>query len=125
MNASMSKDPAAAFARDWIEAWNAHDLPRILSHYSEDFSMTSPKIVELAGEASGTLHGKAAVAAYWRAALERMPDLRFELLDVLRTPGSVVIYYRNHAGITAAEIFFFGDDGRVNKAAAHYSSGVK
>ena len=55
---------AAGFAAEWIAAWNAHDLQRVLSHYTDDFEMTSPKIVQIAGEPSGRLVGKAAVGAY-------------------------------------------------------------
>lgn len=29
------------FAKEWIAAWNSHDLDRILSHYVEDFEMSS------------------------------------------------------------------------------------
>ena len=32
---------ALAFAADWIESWNAHDMNRILSHYTDDFEMSS------------------------------------------------------------------------------------
>ena len=49
---------AEAFAAEWIAAWNSHDLERILSHYTEDFAMSSPGIVKLASEPSGTLKGK-------------------------------------------------------------------
>lgn len=51
---------AERFARQWVEAWNAHDLERILAHYEDDFERTSPVIARLAGEASGTLRGKPA-----------------------------------------------------------------
>ena len=40
----MTKDFAIRFAGEWIAAWNAHDLGRILSHYTEDFEMSSPVI---------------------------------------------------------------------------------
>ncbi|MGH3529462.1 MAG: nuclear transport factor 2 family protein, partial [Pseudonocardiaceae bacterium] len=33
---------AAAFADDWVEAWNSHDLDRILSHFTDDVVFTSP-----------------------------------------------------------------------------------
>ena len=33
---SMTYDDALAHAKDWIEAWNSHDLERILSHYSKE-----------------------------------------------------------------------------------------
>src|ERR1051326_2648113 len=31
-----------AFASDWIEAWNARDLDRVLTLYTDDFEMDSP-----------------------------------------------------------------------------------
>jgi len=120
----MDNQEATTFAREWIEAWNTHDLDRVLSHYAEDFQMSSPFIAVVTGEASGTLTGKERVAAYWRAALERMPDLRFELEGVLTGADSVVIVYRTNHGRQAAEVFFFDETGLVNRAAAHYATAV-
>ena len=40
------REAANLFAADWIDAWNSHDLERILGHYSDDFEMCSPLIVE-------------------------------------------------------------------------------
>ena len=62
------------FAADWIDSWNSHDLGRILSHYTDDFEMTSPVIIQVAGEPSGTLKGKKDVGAYWAKALQLSPD---------------------------------------------------
>lgn len=45
----IEKDFAEEFARDWIESWNSRDLDRILSHYSDQFEMSSPKITQIAG----------------------------------------------------------------------------
>jgi ketosteroid isomerase-like protein len=111
---------ARQFAAAWAEAWNAHDLERILSHYEDDFEMRSPVIVELAHEPSGCLRGKAAMRAYWGKALAVFPSLRFELLDALGGMGSVVIYYRGHRGCVA-EVFEFGVSGKVARAHAHYA----
>jgi len=38
----ISVPEAQEFAREWIEAWNSHNIDRILDHYSEDFEMTTP-----------------------------------------------------------------------------------
>jgi ketosteroid isomerase-like protein len=35
---------AERFAKEWVAAWNAHDLDRVLSHYEDDFEMPSPII---------------------------------------------------------------------------------
>jgi hypothetical protein len=82
--------------------------------------MSSPFIAHLAGEPSGTLKGKEAVGAYWRRALERFPELRFEVLGVYVGIGSVVVHYRAVAGLLACEVLFFDGQGKVVKAAAHY-----
>lgn len=111
---------AAHFAADWIAAWNAHDLPRILSHYAEDFEMSSPVIVQLVGEPSGRLRGKAAVGAYWAKALAAIPDLRFELLTTFVGADSITLHYRGPRGL-GAEVFHFGAGGKVVRAFAHYA----
>jgi ABC-2 type transport system permease protein len=35
----MTREAAVRFAEGWAAAWNAHDLDRILAHYSDDFEM--------------------------------------------------------------------------------------
>jgi ketosteroid isomerase-like protein len=37
---------ARELATEWVAAWNSHDLERILAHYTDDFEMRSPLIVE-------------------------------------------------------------------------------
>lgn len=113
---------ALRFAHEWIAAWNSHDLVRILSHYSDDFEFSSPKIVEIAGEPSGRLKGKEAIGAYWAKALVRIPDLRFELINVLCGINALVIVYRGAAGKVAAEVFEFRPDGKVCRSSANYAS---
>jgi ketosteroid isomerase-like protein len=115
----ISREFGEKFAKEWIEAWNSHDLDRVLSHYSEDFTMSSPYIAQIAGVESGSLTGKPAVRAYWAAALQKVPALRFELVQILVGAESVTIYYRGVRGM-AAEVFFFGQDHLVHRAAAHY-----
>ena len=117
----MTESAASEFARDWIEAWNSHDLDRVLEHYDEDFEMSSPFIAAFAGEASGRLRGKPAIRRYWATALERVPDLRFELVEVLSGVHSLVIRYRGHKG-PVAEVFRFGSSGKVVSASAHYGA---
>ena len=116
----MQREFVEHFAADWIDSWNAHDLARVLSHYADDFEMTSPFIIQLAGEPSGTLRGKAAVGAYWSKALELVPDLHFELISVLAGVTTITIYYRAAHGRLAAEVFHFGAGQRVTRAFAHY-----
>ena len=116
----ISRDFAERFADEWISGWNAHDLPRILSHYEDDFEMASPLVIEIEDEPSGVLRGKESVGAYWEKALRLIPDLRFEKLAVFVGARSIAIHYRNQAGRLAVEVFEIGTSGRVVRAAAHY-----
>ena len=118
----VTREHALKFAREWIEAWNARDLEGVLLHYTDDFEMSSPFIAAFAGEPSGTLKGKTQVSAYWRNGLKRIPDLRFELLEVFTCVDSITIYYKAVLGKLAAEVFFLDQDGKVYRALAHYDS---
>jgi ketosteroid isomerase-like protein len=115
----VTSDFAEAFADEWIAAWNSRDLNRILSHYSDDFTMSSPRIAALTHEASGVLHGKIAVADYWRLALSKSPELHFTLLGVFVGADSVALHYRGTRG-PAVEVFFFDEQGLVCRACANY-----
>lgn len=118
----IDKEVAWKFAKDWVESWNSHDVNRVLSHYSDDFEMTSPFIALMQGEPSGSLKGKDKVREYWEKALEKIPDLKFEIIDVLYSVNSIVIYYKAVLGKLGAEFLLLGEDGKVFKAIAHYDN---
>lgn len=110
---------AGRFAEEWIAAWNRHDLDQILAHYADDFVMSSPRIAVVVGEPSGCLVGKPAIREYWKRALELAPDLHFALEAVFVGADCVVLRYQGVRG-PAAEVFFFDEQGRVERAAASY-----
>ncbi|KJV06285.1 nuclear transport factor 2 family protein [Methylocucumis oryzae] len=112
---------AEHFSADWIASWNAHDLDRILSHYTDDFEMSSPVIIKVTGEPSGALKGKESVASYWAKALQLAPNLHFELVTTLVGVNSITLYYNGVRG-SSAEVFHFNQDGKVTSAYAHYLS---
>ncbi|MBX7220211.1 MAG: nuclear transport factor 2 family protein [Blastocatellia bacterium] len=110
---------AEQFAQEWIAAWNGHDLERILSHYSDDFVMSSPRIAVLTEEPTGVLKGKDAIRCYWKKALELVPHLHFELMGIYLGADSIILHYEGPRG-KAAEAFFFNEEGKVVRAAATY-----
>jgi len=113
-------DELRALADRWYEAWNAHDLDRILSHYAEDIVFSSPFIAALGVDPSGTVIGKPALRAYWGLALKRFPELRFEPTAALFGSSSVTLVYRAVEGLQAAEVVELGRDGLIVRASAHY-----
>lgn len=118
----MTKDDAWKLANDWVEAWNAHELDRIMTHYADDVQLTSPVAAQLLGTPDGTLAGKINLRAYFQRGLEAYPDLSFDLDDVLYGINSVVLYYRNQKGTRSAEFMEISPDGKVMRVVANYSA---
>lgn len=112
---------AQQFAKEWITGWNNHDIAQVLAHYSDDFEMTSPMIIQFANQQSGVLSGKAAIMNYWTQALQAMPQLHFTLLNVLTGVNTITLYYQGVNGLVA-EVFHFNNEQKVIKAYAHYQS---
>jgi ketosteroid isomerase-like protein len=117
----LDRERAWKLAREWVDAWNAHDLEEILPHYSEDVVLVSPVAVERLGDPSGTVRGKAALREYFAMALRAYPALRFELRDVMWGVDSVVLYYANQRGSMTGEVMEIAEDGRIRRVVATYS----
>jgi hypothetical protein len=119
---TLTCEHAVELAQAWIDAWNAHDLDAILSHYADDVEFVSPFVERLLGDATGAVRGKQPLRAYFARGLAAYPDLRFELLEVLWGVDSVTLYYRSVRGLLAAEVMCLGPDGRVGRVLAHYNA---
>jgi predicted ester cyclase len=110
------------FSREWIAAWNSHDLDAILSHYAEDIVLTSPVAARILNTKSGTVQGKSALREYFKLGLQAYPDLHFEFLDVMHGLSSLVICYINQKGTKTAEFMELREDGKVVRVVANYSA---
>lgn len=119
----ISAERARQFANEWIAAWNAHDLEKILSHYDDAIEFSSPFVVRLFNEPSGTIRGKEALAAYFGKGLAAYPDLKFELFHALAGIQSVTLFYRSVKNLLAAEVMFLNPEEKVVKVVAHYTEG--
>jgi hypothetical protein len=111
---------ARNFARDWVKAWNDHDLEAILSHYAEDVVFHSPRIKMLMGGNADSVTGKAALRAYWGKALGLLRDLFFEIDSVMVGSDALTILYTNERSQSVAETFVFGADGKVITSISAY-----
>lgn len=115
-------DPAycADLGRQWIDAWNSHDLERILALYSDDAEMTSDKIPALGFDPTGTVRGKERLRQYWRKGLDLLPNLHFTLIDVYVSPDSLVVFYRNDRGAKICEYLRLNADGKIRQGSANH-----
>jgi len=110
------------FANNWIKSWNSHNMDKILSHYNDNFEITTPMIKTLLNIDSGTLQGKEKIKEYWENALKKVPDLKFELLDVTVSVDSIALYYKSILNKNAIEVMYFDKNSKINKVVAHYTS---
>ena len=121
MPARPTTEPEAdEYAREWIAAWNSHDVERVAAHYGDTVEYESPFVARLSPGRT-RLTGIDAVRDYIANAFERFPDLHFTgPYLVALGAGSVVIVYRSVAGLVAAETLVLDEDGRVTRAHCHY-----
>ena len=117
----LREDQARELADHWVEAWNSHDLDRIMSHYEDDVVLVSPVAAKMLGDPSGKVAGKTALKSYFKRALEVYPNLSFQLVDVMWGLESVVLYYTNQKGSKTGEYMEIGPTGKVARVVANYS----
>jgi len=117
----LTADEARDLASRWIQAWNAHDLDEIMSHYAEDVVLVSPAAAGILKDPSGTVKGKNALRAYFTRGLQAYPNLKFELIDVLWGVSSVVLYYINQKGTRTGEFMEIDSHGKVVRVVANYN----
>lgn len=97
------------FSTIWLDAWNAHDVEAVLSHFHDDVVFTSPVAAQLIEGSDGTLRGKAELRNYWVHGLTLIPDLRFTIENVYAGLDAIVINYRNQKGNLVNEVLIFND----------------
>jgi hypothetical protein len=112
---------AQQFAHDWIAAWNAHDLDRVLSHYAENVVLTSPAAARLLNDSTGTVTGLPALRDYFQRGLYAFPNLRFELRDVFAGLSTIVLIFNNQRGTRTAEFMELAPAGKIIRVVANYS----
>jgi hypothetical protein len=116
----ISTELIAGFEREWIAAWNAHDIDRIVSHYRDDVRFVSPFAARF-GAPHGELRGRRALRDYFERGLATYPALHFQPIAALGGIGSVALHYRSVEDRQAIEVMELDARGQVRRATAHYS----
>jgi hypothetical protein len=117
----VTEEAAGSFAQAWIDAWNSHDLNRILEHYAANVVFHSPFIVKVLDDNTGRIIGKPALSAYFTRALAAYPDLHFQLHTVLSGIDGITLYYTSVKGLLAAETMLLDAAGNIATVHAHYN----
>ena len=110
----ITKEFAEDFAAEWMAAWNSHDVDRVLSHYTNDFTIYSPTALAIVQESKGFIAGKENIRRYWLTALSKAPDLAFELLGLFTGVHGIALHYINTASNkTVTEVMNFNENLKV------------
>ena len=114
--------PNTNIAHRWFAAFNAHDLEALLALYSDDAEHYSPKLKARRPETKGWVRGRAALRDWWRDAFERLPSLRYEVLNLITDDEQVFMEYIRH--VEGEEDLRVGEvlelRGRPRRAPYHY-----
>jgi len=116
----MTYEDAQAHAQDWINAWNAHELDKIMLHYSQDVVFE----VETAKKRwnKPRLHGIEELRKHFTLGLELAPRLTFHLEQVFLAPSGYAILYQRENGNRVIDCVTPDESGRATKVTAYYAS---
>ncbi len=88
---------------DWKSTWETRDVDRIVAMYAPDATHASALVRQLLPEADGAVcRGRAQIAEYFRRALGRYRELRFDLLTVTEDVTRSAVEYHRHSDVDGA-----------------------
>ena len=80
----------------WFEAFNEHDLEKLLSLYDDNAQHYSPKLKIRKPETQGLIKGKSALREWWQDAFDRLPSLQYEVIKLTADEEQVFMEYIRH-----------------------------
>jgi ketosteroid isomerase-like protein len=92
----MSAQQNKEIALKWFEAFNEHDLEKLLSLYDDSAEHFSPKLKVRQPETQGWVKGKAALRAWWKDSFDRLPTLNYKVKKLTADDERVFMEYIRH-----------------------------
>ena len=89
----MNPNELNAIALNWLEAFNTHDLERLLALYHTDAKHFSPKLKIRKPETNGLVTGKSALREWWKDAFDRLPTLQYQVTTLTANDERVFMEY--------------------------------
>lgn len=92
MSAQLNKQ----IALTWFEAFNQHDLEKLLALYNNNAQHYSPKLKIRQPQTQGLIKGKEALRLWWKDAFERLPSLQYIVNKLTADDEQVFMEYTRH-----------------------------
>ncbi|MCF6129205.1 nuclear transport factor 2 family protein [Flavobacterium sp. AS60] len=89
----MSAEKNLSIAMLWFEAFNAHNLEKLLSLYDDEAQHFSPKLKIRHPETNGLVSGKEALRTWWKDAFDRLPSLHYKVTSLTSNTDRVFMEY--------------------------------
>lgn len=80
-------------AKKWLQAFNEHDLEKLLSLYDDNAEHFSPKLKLRKPETRGIIKGKTVMHAWWQDAFDRLPGLSYHEKTITANDDRVFMEY--------------------------------
>lgn len=85
-------------ANQWLDAFNAHDLDKLLALYAPQAKHFSPKLLARKPETEGLVVGVEAMREWWEDALLRLPQLHYKPVSITGNEQRVFMEYIRQVG---------------------------
>lgn len=85
-----------SIAQKWFDAFNEHDLEKLLALYDDHAQHYSPKLKIRQPETNGMVTGKDALRAWWKDAFDRLPTLHYTYTTLTANDDRVFMEYIRH-----------------------------
>lgn len=92
----MSAEQNKRIAQAWFNAFNEHNLEKLLLLYDNEAQHYSPKLKIRRPETAGLIKGKNSLRAWWQDAFDRLPSLRYEVITFTADVEQVFMEYIRH-----------------------------
>jgi len=95
-NKSKEEPATLVIARQWFDAFNDHNLEKLLALYHDNAQHYSPKLKIRRPETKGLITGKEALSNWWRDSFERLPSLCYRPTKFIADEYSIFMDYTRH-----------------------------
>ncbi len=120
----MNSEKNLSIAHAWFEAFNAHNLDKLLSLYDDEATHYSPKLKAAQPETNGFIEGKLALQNWWKEAFANLPTLQYHVTSLTANTDRVFMEYnRNVANSPSMQIAEVLDirDGKIVASRVYHS----
>jgi ketosteroid isomerase-like protein len=105
---------------DWVDAWNSHDLERIMHHYANTVEFIAQTVVSRWDKANGKLKGKEELRLHFSKGLALAPNIHFTIEEILWAPNGYAVLYHRENGNRVLDAVELDEAGLAIRVTAYY-----